>query len=183
LSNPQVTYETRQIPCQISCPFHGPDSAPSARVFPASNSMYCWACNKSWDVIDYWTEINEWWRLDELTGEDILDRGKAIKDLAYRYNLQYKKPDWKKSLDAALYNLDKKRKGYEALTLEEREELRDFYGWRMMNKLSSVPSEDRERLWDDVDSAWVELDFLDLSSDDWKKLLKNWYFRSTSLIS
>lgn len=33
-------------PRQIRCPMHA-DSTPSARVYPATNSLYCWTCQRS----------------------------------------------------------------------------------------------------------------------------------------
>lgn len=48
---------------QISCPFHGKDEKPSARVFPSgprSNSgVWCWTCQKRWDVIGLWKEFSQ----------------------------------------------------------------------------------------------------------------------------
>lgn len=38
---------------QLSCPFHGKDNKPSARYYPDTDSMYCWTCQKSWDVFGY----------------------------------------------------------------------------------------------------------------------------------
>jgi len=38
---------------QISCPFHGQDSSPSMRVYPHTNSCYCWTCKESWDPVSY----------------------------------------------------------------------------------------------------------------------------------
>ena len=38
---------------QISCPFHGKDSKPSARHYPDTNSVYCFTCKKSWDPIRF----------------------------------------------------------------------------------------------------------------------------------
>ena len=37
---------------QIRCPFHGNDLHASARIYE-SNTMYCWVCTKSWDVISF----------------------------------------------------------------------------------------------------------------------------------
>jgi len=39
---------------QFSCDLHGDgrDVKPSARVYPETNSWYCWACSKSRDLID-----------------------------------------------------------------------------------------------------------------------------------
>lgn len=40
---------------QIRCPFHGSDNKPSARVYPDSatrpSHVWCYVCQKSWDVI------------------------------------------------------------------------------------------------------------------------------------
>ena len=36
---------------QISCPFHGADTHPSARVYAQTNTLFCWTCHKLWDVI------------------------------------------------------------------------------------------------------------------------------------
>lgn len=38
---------------QISCPFHGRDASPSMRVYPHTNSCYCFKCKESWDPISY----------------------------------------------------------------------------------------------------------------------------------
>jgi DNA primase len=47
------------VPCQssgdvtqIHCPFHGYDAHASARIYD-TNSMYCWVCNKTWDVVEF----------------------------------------------------------------------------------------------------------------------------------
>ena len=36
---------------QLRCPFH-PDHRPSARVYAEQNTIYCWTCQKRWDVIE-----------------------------------------------------------------------------------------------------------------------------------
>jgi len=38
---------------QLRCPFHGKDNKPSARYYRATQSMFCWVCYKSWDVIQF----------------------------------------------------------------------------------------------------------------------------------
>ena len=38
------------VPQQIHC-FNHDDSNPSARVYPATNTCYCWSCQKGFDVI------------------------------------------------------------------------------------------------------------------------------------
>lgn len=43
---------------QISCPFHGKDNRPSARVYPQTgpspSGLYCWTCQKRWDIVGLW---------------------------------------------------------------------------------------------------------------------------------
>ena len=38
---------------QFSCDLHGPDLKPSARLYGANNSTYCWVCQKKRDPIAY----------------------------------------------------------------------------------------------------------------------------------
>lgn len=43
---------------QFSCPFHGKDRKPSARVYPdngrSSSHVWCFTCQKNWDVFGLW---------------------------------------------------------------------------------------------------------------------------------
>lgn len=41
------------FPEQISCPFHRPDINKSARIYPDTNTMYCFTCRKTWDVVEF----------------------------------------------------------------------------------------------------------------------------------
>lgn len=38
---------------QLRCPFHGKDNKPSARLYKATNTCYCWVCQKRWNGIDF----------------------------------------------------------------------------------------------------------------------------------
>jgi len=38
---------------QIRCPFHGDDVKPSARYYRETQTMYCWVCQKKWDVVSF----------------------------------------------------------------------------------------------------------------------------------
>jgi len=38
---------------QISCPFHGDDKSPSARFYPDTDSIHCFTCKETWDVISF----------------------------------------------------------------------------------------------------------------------------------
>lgn len=46
---------------QISCPFHGKDTKPSARVYPDSakgpSGVYCYVCLEQWDAIRLWKKF------------------------------------------------------------------------------------------------------------------------------
>jgi len=44
---------------QLRCPFHGKDNKPSARFYRNTQSMFCWVCYKSWDVIQFIMEIEQ----------------------------------------------------------------------------------------------------------------------------
>lgn len=46
---------------QISCPFHGADTHPSARYFPEAEShshVWCFVCQEHWDVIGMWKKFS-----------------------------------------------------------------------------------------------------------------------------
>lgn len=47
---------------QFSCPFHGADAKPSARIYPAgdrSSHVWCFVCQeKNWDAIGLWRKFN-----------------------------------------------------------------------------------------------------------------------------
>lgn len=48
---------------QFSCPFHGADAKPSARIYPASGDstshVWCFVCQeKKWDAIGLWSKFN-----------------------------------------------------------------------------------------------------------------------------
>jgi len=48
---------------QFSCPFHGKDTKPSARIYPASatgpSHAWCFVCQERWDVITLWRKFND----------------------------------------------------------------------------------------------------------------------------
>lgn len=47
---------------QFSCPFHGTDTKPSARVYPSSlrgpSHAWCFVCQERWDVMALWKKFN-----------------------------------------------------------------------------------------------------------------------------
>jgi DNA primase len=44
---------------QINCPFHGADVKKSARIYPDTNTVFCWTCDKVWDVIEFVKEMED----------------------------------------------------------------------------------------------------------------------------
>ena len=38
---------------QCKCPFHGRDTKPSARLYNGTNTFFCWVCRKTWDVVSF----------------------------------------------------------------------------------------------------------------------------------
>ena len=46
--NPHLASEV-----QFKCPFHGADNKPSARLYNATKSCFCWVCRKAWDVVSF----------------------------------------------------------------------------------------------------------------------------------
>jgi len=62
-------------PEQISCPFHGEDRRPSARVYPddgdGPSHVWCYTCQKRWDAIDLWREFNG--QMGEPLGRTLLE--------------------------------------------------------------------------------------------------------------
>lgn len=52
--NPKLVDEA-----QFKCPFHGKDNKPSARYYRETQSMFCWVCHKSWNVIGFIMDIEQ----------------------------------------------------------------------------------------------------------------------------
>src|SRR5574343_824433 len=48
---------------QFSCPFHGKDTKPSARIYPAGptgpSHAWCFVCQERWDAITLWRKFND----------------------------------------------------------------------------------------------------------------------------
>ena len=48
----KIPSQSSDLITQVHCPFHGNDQHASARIY-ATNTMYCFFCSKSWDVISF----------------------------------------------------------------------------------------------------------------------------------
>ncbi len=173
ISNPPVRYMTRGKPSQISCPFHGDDAHPSARVYPDDNFMRCYYCSESWDVIRFWAQINEWYRND---GK--LDIKRSIDDLCNRYSITNNFSDWEKRF----YALKKQSEEADAdgVPMEERGRLASYYSWDVSQLVHKLPKEERVGYRDTVLSLWDDFTRIDLNGLDWRGDLITWY-RSAKL--
>lgn len=92
-----------KIPCPFAEQRHpkGADPHPSAKFFPETQSIYCWSCLGSWDVIAFYAEARGLYRTDDNDnplasdrGGYQLDYGRAAYELGREFQLEYKAPDW-----------------------------------------------------------------------------------------
>lgn len=168
-----VKYMTKGKPSQISCPFHGDDAHPSARVYPDDNFMRCYYCSESWEVVKFWAQVNEWYRSD---GK--LDYKRSIDDLCGKYGITNSFSDWEKRF----YALKKQTAEAEALgvPIEERNRLASFYSWGISQLVHQLPKEERANHKATVLSLWDDFTGIDLAGEGWQSDLISWY-RSAKL--
>lgn len=79
-------------PEQIHCPFHGADINKSARVYPETDSVYCFTCSKNWDVIRFVQDQ------EELTFVE------TCRFIRAKWDIAISMPDY----EASLYSMRKK---------------------------------------------------------------------------
>jgi DNA primase len=87
LADYHVEFYGGGVPEQIHCPFHYPDTNRSCRVYPENDSLYCFVCDKTWDVIEFVKDKEE------------LTFGKAVFFLKSRYGVEVYTPDYVTQLD------------------------------------------------------------------------------------
>jgi len=78
---------------QVSCPFHGKDADPSARVYPESarspSHVWCFVCQERWDIFALWKKY---------TGETDAKFTQVLLGLEKAYGIitpEGPAPDWK----------------------------------------------------------------------------------------
>lgn len=69
-------------PEQLHCPFHHPDTNRSARFYPDDDSVYCFVCDKTWNVINFIKEKEE------------LTFGETLRFLKQHYHVEIATPDY-----------------------------------------------------------------------------------------
>jgi DNA primase len=55
----RVDFTDSGEPEQLHCPFHGADLNRSARLYPENDEVYCFVCDKTWDVIEFVKDMEE----------------------------------------------------------------------------------------------------------------------------
>lgn len=81
-----VTFIGGGEPEQLHCPFHYPDTNRSCRVYPENDSLYCFVCDKTWDVIEFVKDKEE------------LTFGQAVRFLRSKYDVTVYMPDYEAKL-------------------------------------------------------------------------------------
>lgn len=133
---------SREVGHKIPCPFaearhaKGADKNPSAKFFPETQSVYCWTCHGSWDVISLYAEYREMYR----TAEDgtpepdghggyKLAYGQAALALSREYQLDYQVPDWYSRLRRTIGVLKESQR--EAPTTNQTRKLSEAYAQKL----------------------------------------------------
>jgi hypothetical protein len=69
---------------QISCPFHGTDSHPSAKYFPeegdSQSHVWCFVCHENWDAIGLWKKFTGTERFTDILRQIERDFGLTVPD-------------------------------------------------------------------------------------------------------
>ena len=127
-----------KIPCPFAETRHpkGSDPHPSAKFFPETQSVYCWSCQGSWDVISYYAEARDMFKRDDqgrkivdTRGGYKLDYGKAAYELGREYQLDYKVPDWYGRLRKTISVLKESQR--QAPTPPQTHKLNDMYATKL----------------------------------------------------
>jgi len=167
IADEPITYQTKAKPSQISCPFHGKDAHPSARVYPDTNTFRCFTCSKSWNVVTYWAESNKWF-----TESGTLDIGRAIRDLSLRFNIDDINFDWERKF----YALKKQNSDQEKETPDEdKYKLSFYYSWNISKLVHALSTVERADLEDQIIKMWDDLDHINIHAKTWQQHLINWY--------
>ena len=142
---------------QFGCDLHGTrDSKPSARVYPTSNSWYCFACGKSRDAIRT--------VMDKLD----LDFKKAMSWLEKTYNL----PSWEPTAapeDSLKDSLETAFTGHDSTEAEKAK----AQVWSLLSSQrhdKALSCAETMSLWEEYDSIKNPSGYLDLRDEILKKV-------------
>ena len=127
-----------KIPCPFAANRHarGADNSPSAKFFPDNDSVYCWTCHGSWDVIAFYAEAKGLYKLDDdgrplpnPKGGYQLNYGRAAHELAREYQLDFAVPDWYSRLRKTVASLKSQQRPVPVLAQTRR--LSDVYAGKV----------------------------------------------------
>lgn len=164
----KVKYSTTEVGHKVFCPFHDDTTTKSGYVYPDTDTFRCFVCSRSWDVIDFWARYNEWYK----PGQDDLDAGRAVGDLARLFSLQLDRPEWEKKL-AVMRTPE--LTGFAAYPLPDRVKMRDYYVWDWSLKVRTIPREARSlEISNVLCSVWDKALSIPLAQDEWRALLEEW---------
>lgn len=165
-----TSYSSRTSGGKIFCPFHDDTRTKSAYLYPDTNSMFCFVCNRAWDPISFWAEANEWRKPD---GK--LNYGAAIQDLLKKYDIEITEESWEQKARALLHTPEK--------DATDKDLTEDYYGWMLSKQLKHFDKEKRAEKVDDVLDTWDQLDEFDDTSITWKSDLIQWFRKANIRIN
>lgn len=171
-----VQYSTKQASHKVFCPFHDDTTTKSGYLYHDTNVFRCFTCAKSWDVVDFWAQHNEWYK-DE--SREKLDVGRAIADLKERYGLEVVAPSWEQKYFALKHQ--ETPTGFQGYSLPDRVKLRDYYAWNKQLELRTMDKTRRKELVERACTLWDQLEAVDLEQDGWKDHLNKWLESSKML--
>jgi len=140
---------------QYRCDLHGQDNKPSARVYPQSNSTYCFACGKARDVVGF-----------------VMDKeGLAFRDACRVLEERYGLPAWKEeaSKQETIESAASKAQN-EIESLSRSKRTFDQESRRLEHLLTNITT-DREIPMNDVLALWEGYDRIvhGVKREDWQE--------------
>jgi hypothetical protein len=142
-------------PEQIHCPFHGADINKSARIYPETDSIYCFTCGKNWNVISFVQEQ------EELTFVE------TCRFIRAKWDIEISMPDY----EAALYSTRRK-------PVQNREEFAATVERLFVSFADSLTSGELYPILDLYNTCLAEKDDLVVKDYFTTKELEQWYENS-----
>jgi len=104
---------------QISCPFHGKDSRPSAKYFPeegdSKSHVWCFVCHENWDTISLWKKFTGTERFSDILRQIERDFGLTVPEAPLA------RPDQDKHEDPLALDVQRMLDSCERLLRDHRE--------------------------------------------------------------
>ena len=159
LADYHVEFYGGGVPEQIHCPFHYPDTNRSCRIYPENDSLYCFVCDKTWDVVEFIKDKEE------------LTFGKAVFFLKSRYGVEIYTPDYVLQLNMARRQAPKDVKEFTSTV----ERMFIEAAWRLTDgNLYPILAA--------YNKCWVSKEDLQLTDNYTTEDLTDWYESSVRLL-